>query len=201
MSTTKFYVYAYLRKSDDTPYYIGKGSNHRAYIRSGRYAKTPKDSSKIKIIKDSLTEEEAFELERYYIQKYGRKNINTGILLNQTDGGEGASNPSKETRRKIGEDAKRRNSGSGNPMYGKPRSNKTKQKISEANKGMFVGRKNPMYGKVRSKSIYITPWGVFLSTILAVKHPNAIYKNRNTLRYHCLSGTKEGYGVLPNNIP
>ena len=96
----EYYTYAYLRE-DKTPYYIGKGKGNRAYSRGRRKFKSPKDKSRILILKKNLTEEEAFTHERYMISVYGRKDLGTGILHNKTDGGEGRSNPSEETRKKI----------------------------------------------------------------------------------------------------
>ena len=101
-----FYTYAYLRSKTSrtaeagTPYYIGKGHGNRAY---GYHRRTPvpKDKSKIIMLKENLSEQEAFAYEKEMIKFYGRKDLGTGILVNWTDGGEGTSNPSQETRRRM----------------------------------------------------------------------------------------------------
>jgi hypothetical protein len=98
---SEYYTYAYLRE-DKTPYYIGKGKDDRIYS-TNRRIKPPKDKSRIIYLKQNLTEEQAFKHEIYMIAVLGRKDNGTGILHNRTDGGEGVSNPSEETRRKIGD--------------------------------------------------------------------------------------------------
>jgi hypothetical protein len=128
-----YYTYAYLRE-DRTPYYIGKGSGNRAYRRSKKDIKPPKDRSRIIFLKQNLTEEKAFQHEIYMISIFGRKDLGTGILHNKTDGGDGSSGliHNEETRKKMSELGKCRT-----------HSEKSKVKMSEQSKG----RNNPLYGK------------------------------------------------------
>ena len=100
-----FYTYAYLRKDDRTPYYVGKGCGKRAY-ESSHNVKVPDDNDRIIFLKQNLTEEEAFNHEKYMIAVLGRKDLGTGILRNMSDGGEGHSNPSPESRRKNAESSR-----------------------------------------------------------------------------------------------
>ena len=122
---TYFYTYAYLRE-DRTPYYIGKGKGNRAYKKSKKDIKPPKDKSRTIILKDNLSEEEAFKHEIYMIAVFGRKDLGTGILHNRTDGGDGSSGvlQTEETKLKRSK-----------ALKGRPRPEDVKKKIGEKNTG------------------------------------------------------------------
>lgn len=88
-----YYTYAYLRE-DGTPYYVGKGCRDRAYNvyshkKNGIHV--PLNKNRIIFLKRNLTEEESIKHEQYMIFVLGRKDLETGILRNKTNGGDGAS--------------------------------------------------------------------------------------------------------------
>ena len=138
-----YYIYAYLRK-DNTPYYIGKGQKYRAWSKHKKHIPVPKNKSKIVIMETNLTEIGALSLERFYIRWYGRKDKNTGILRNLTDGGEGTSGivVSKEKRSRMSAAQK-----------GKKHSIEHKQKNSESQRGKKLSEEHKKkIGKASGKA-------------------------------------------------
>ena len=148
----EFYVYVHIRLDNNTVFYVGKGHGNRAYNLS-RGKGTHHDNickacgCKAVIIKDNLTESQAFRLEskmiKYYvitlgyginIEGYDNYDHNLPYLTNFTWGGEGVSGRkhSEEEKQKMSESHK-----------GIQLLEKTKQKISEK----VSGEKNGMFGK------------------------------------------------------
>lgn len=91
-------------REDRTPYYIGKGKGDRIDNPLHNSINLPPKERRI-ILKQNLTEEEAFKHEIYMIAVFGRKDLGTGILRNMTNGGQGVSGriASKYFRERIKE--------------------------------------------------------------------------------------------------
>lgn len=154
-----YYVYAYVSKTSGLPYYIGKGKGRRAYVKNGRAVLPPDNKALIIFMETNLTEIGAYALERRYIQWYGRRDNNTGILLNRTEGGEYIANGGARKNRKHSEETKLKMSkaAKGRTPWtkGKPRSEETKRKIGEANSNPSKEARQKMSeahkGKIRSE--------------------------------------------------
>ncbi len=146
------YLYRHIRLDKNEPFYIGIGLNESnnykraywTYERNFIWKKiVAKTNYEVEIVLDNLTWEEACEKEKEFIKLYGRKNINSGILSNMTDGGDGAfgMKHSAKTKLKISlakkgkifSEEHKKKIGLGNKD--KIISTETKKKQSEARKG------------------------------------------------------------------
>ena len=150
-----YYVYRHIRLDNNKVFYIGKGSKNRAYSKQNRnqYWHNIVNSVgyKVEILKENLSEQEAFDLEAGLIKSIKPE-------ANFTLGGEGGDTfnnlPLKyqnHIRKKARERAFKPNSGVA--VAAKLRKGKTKDscpiladlsiKLSKSMKG----KSNPMYGK------------------------------------------------------
>ena len=95
----EYYVYKHIRLKDGSTFYIGKGKGERMYSASKRNEYWNRIVEKdggftALLIKESISEQEAFELEKSIIKEIGIEN-----LTNLTEGGNGG-----DTRKGFTED-------------------------------------------------------------------------------------------------
>jgi hypothetical protein len=149
------YVYRHIRLDKNEPFYIGIGSNNdynRANSKHGRnklWKDIVKKSDYItEIIVDNLNWKDACNKEIEFILLYGRKDNNTGSLVNLTNGGEGTIGyiPSGETIEKRAKKMR----GSLNHHYGKKFSVEYRKKLSDAKLGKV---RNPLLMKKLHETI------------------------------------------------
>lgn len=91
----KFYLYAHYRNDTGEVFYIGKGVGNRYKSKQGRNPYweniVKAHGYKVEILQYFATEEDAFRAEQSLIADLGRKDLGKGLLVNMSDGGEGAS--------------------------------------------------------------------------------------------------------------
>jgi len=135
-----FYTYIYYDPSrNNEPIYVGKGIEDRAWKHLTKRIKHP-FIQRLQLMKKNgikpiiglysgLNEEFAHFLEVELIQKFGRKDLGKGSLLNLTDGGEGPSG------RRHSEEAKEKMSLAKRGILKGPRPPEVGQKVSASKKG------------------------------------------------------------------
>lgn len=137
-----FYVYLHINKLNGNPFYVGKGTGDRCNNVASRnnYWKNTVNlyGYDILLLEENLSEEKSFELEKYWINRIGRKDLKNGLLVNNTNGGEGSSGYKhrESSRIKMSESRK-----------GIPTSVKQKEKVGKIYRNKFGSDHN------RSKSV------------------------------------------------
>lgn len=182
-------VYRHRRLDNNKIFYIGISKNNkRAFDKNHRNKYwnniVNKTNYSVEIIADNLSWEEACELECFLISEYGRKDLNTGILCNMTDGGEGTNN--KIISEKHKEIIRINNIGNKNFLgkthsienrikfreikLGTKLSNETKMKISKANKGKCYNNKKV----INTETLEIFESVKILSSLINIKYSTLV---------------------------
>lgn len=203
MEDKNFYVYEHIRNDNNTVFYVGKGRGKRAYYsrRNEHHDRiVDKYEFTVHIVKDNLTEQEAYDLEKELIYDYVfnkgygidieglRKPDSIYQLSNSTLGGDGSYGMvhTEEWCKQHSEDMK----GENNPMYrvnvwdlyDEEKKKEIKEKLSKNNSG----KNNPMYGispKERMDKETYDNWLQKRSTsMLGEKNPN--YGNHTLHDYY-----------------
>ena len=159
-----FFTYAHFKKSNGQIFYIGKGRKNRHLKKDNRNEYWHRIVLKHGISVEKLaiwaTEQEALEHEKFLIWCFRDMGIQ---LANMTDGGDGLSNPSIETRLKLSQ----------NNAMRKP---ENAAKISLARKGVKLSQEH-------SKKISLGLTGRKLSDVTRAKL-SARYSNGISEEYH-----------------
>lgn len=130
-------VYFHRKATNGEIFYVGMGSPKRPYYKRrttwwqnvvDKYGYT------IDIVHRGLTQEQAFELEIKYIAQFGRYDLGTGSLVNQTDGGPSFVGILKEKTKNNGKALKgRKKSDKHKANLSKSLSNMAKSSVHKSN--------------------------------------------------------------------
>ena len=148
MNDRKFCLYLHVNLDKQEIFYVGIGDINRPYSNKSRsqwwHNTVNKYNYSVVLIHEKLSWEEACLLEVKYIKQIGRREFNSGTLVNMTDGGDGNYNPSLTTRKKLSDWQKgikriplsdEHKAKIAKAITGIKRSDKTKIKMGEAKRG------------------------------------------------------------------
>lgn len=165
------YVYKHIRLDTNEIFYIGVGKREitivngceiyfkRAYTKSRRNSHwkniIKKTNYSVEIIVKDIDYNDALSREIELIKSIGRKDLNTGTLVNMTDGGESTSNyiPTEEYKKKMSEKlkGKKRTKETIDKIVsfhkGRKRSEETKERMRISKIGKGIGNKNNLGNK------------------------------------------------------
>lgn len=172
------YVYVHIRKDNNQPFYIGVGGllsfdnyqratskNWKGLLHRSKFWKNvvSKYGFEMKIVLDDCTKEEAFLEEKRLIALYGRQDLQTGILVNHTDGGDGRVGSSDEINKKCGE-----------KNIGRVFTKEHREKISLGNKGKVLTQddkiKKSLAARGKPKNYRIHNSKYVIDTITDIKY-------------------------------
>lgn len=147
-------VYKHIRKDTNEVFYVGIGkTNKRAYSKFGRnpfwYNIVNKTDYIVEIIETGLDWNTACNREQYWIQYYGRKDLNEGTLVNLTNGGDGVVNYKHTNEFKVNKSIKML--ANGNHFYGKSHTKEVRDILSK--KCGKYGSENGFYGKTHNNDV------------------------------------------------
>jgi hypothetical protein len=140
----RFCVYQHRNLTSNEIFYVGAGlTATRPYSNKKRnkfwHLEVKNNEYSVEILKKGLTFEKALRLEKKYIKMYGRRDLNTGVLVNLTNGGRGAAELSPISRELIRL-----------KMTGIKMPPRTKMHCKNNSKAK-LGHKNPMFGKISTR--------------------------------------------------